>query len=124
MNYQSAFAAPRAPKDKPGLLCHAAAVDHYAARGLALYSLIAGKDRYKQSLATREEALEWAQVDRFSRRLEAEPALRSLLSCPASRCCGRRSAAPTAPPSSSAPARPVARASPTGRSGRTTHPPP
>ncbi|EPR16849.1 CelD-like protein [Sphingobium indicum IP26] len=84
MNYQSAFAAPRTAKDKPGLLCHAAAVAHYAERGLALYSLLAGKDRYKQSLATREEALEWWQVDRFSPRLEAEAALRKLLRRPAS----------------------------------------
>lgn len=83
MNYQSAFAAPRSGKDKPGLLCHAAAVDHYAARGLALYSLLAGKDRYKQSLATCEEALEWWQVDRFSPRLEAEAALRKILRRPA-----------------------------------------
>jgi len=84
MNYQSAFAAPRTAKDKPGLLCHAAAVGHYAARKLKLYSLLAGKDRYKQSLATREEALEWWQVDRFSPRLEAEAALRKILRRPAS----------------------------------------
>ncbi|WP_242129713.1 GNAT family N-acetyltransferase [Sphingobium sp. Sx8-8] len=84
MNYQSAFAAPRGPKDKPGLLCHAAAVDHYARRGLTLYSLLAGKDRYKQSLATREEALEWWRIDRFSPRLEAEAVLRKILRRPAS----------------------------------------
>jgi len=84
MNYQSAFATPRGPKDKPGLLCHAAAVDHYAGRDLHLYSLLAGKDRYKQSLATREEALEWWQIDRFSPRLEAEAWLRRLLKRPAS----------------------------------------
>ena len=84
MNYQSAFAAPRTTKDKPGLLCHAAAVDHYAERGLARYSLLAGKDRYKQSLATCEEALEWWQIDRFSPRLEAEALLRKILRRPAS----------------------------------------
>ncbi|AEG50261.1 CelD-like protein [Sphingobium chlorophenolicum L-1] len=84
MNYQSAFAAPRTAKDKPGLLCHAAAVDHYAGRGLALYSLLAGKDRYKQSLATHEEALEWWQIDRFSPLLEAEAVLRKILRRPAS----------------------------------------
>ena len=84
MNYQSAFAAPRSPKDKPGLLCHAAAVAHYADRGLALYSLLAGKDRYKQSLATCEEALEWWQIERFSPRLEAEALLRRLAKRPAS----------------------------------------
>ena len=84
MNYQSAFAAPRSAKDKPGLLCHAAAVSHYADRGLALYSLLAGKDRYKQSLATREEALEWWQFERFSPHLEAEALLRRVLKRPAS----------------------------------------
>ncbi|AMK17126.1 MULTISPECIES: GNAT family N-acetyltransferase [Sphingobium] len=84
MNYQSAFAASRTAKDKPGLLCHAAAVDYYAGRGLSLYSLLAGKDRYKQSLATREEALEWWQLERFSPRLEAEALLRRVLKRPAS----------------------------------------
>ena len=83
MNYQSAFAAPRSAKDKPGLLCHAAAVAHYAERGFALYSLLAGKDRYKQSLATREEALEWWVIERFSPRLEGEALLRRLLRRPA-----------------------------------------
>lgn len=84
LNYQSAFAAPRSSKDKPGLLCHAAAVAHYAGRGLRLYSLLAGKDRYKQSLATCEEALTWWQFDRFSPRLEAEALLRKFLKRPAS----------------------------------------
>lgn len=84
MNYQSAFALARTPKDKPGLLCHAAAVDHYARRGLAVYSLLAGKDRYKQSLATREEQLEWWQIERFTPRLEAEAWLRRLFKRPAS----------------------------------------
>lgn len=84
MNYQSAFAAPRTAKDKPGLLCHAAAVAHYAERGLSLYSLLAGKDRYKQSLATREEALEWWVLERFSPALEAEALLRRVLKRPAS----------------------------------------
>ena len=84
MNYQSAFAAPRTAKDKPGLLCHAAAVAHYAERGLSLYSLLAGKDRYKQSLPTREEALEWWVLERFSPALEAEALLRRLLKRPAS----------------------------------------
>ncbi|WP_088185208.1 GNAT family N-acetyltransferase [Sphingobium sp. Z007] len=84
MNYQSAFATPRTGKDKPGLLCHAAAVGHYAARGRSRYSLLAGKDRYKQSLATCEESLEWWVLERFSPRLEAEALLRRLLKRPAS----------------------------------------
>ncbi len=84
MNYQSAFAPARTAKDKPGLLCHTAAVDHYAGRGVSIYSLLAGKDRYKQSLATREDALEWWHLERFSPRLEAEAWLRKLLKRPAS----------------------------------------
>jgi hypothetical protein len=84
MNYQSAFAEPRTAKDKPGLLCHAAAVARYADAGLARYSLLAGKDRYKQSLSTCEETLEWWLIERFSPRLEAEALLRRLLKRPAS----------------------------------------
>ncbi|WP_449474059.1 GNAT family N-acetyltransferase [Sphingobium chungangianum] len=84
LNYQSAFAAPRTAKDKPGLLCHTAAVAHYVNKGLTLYSLLAGKDRYKQSLAIREEALEWWILERFSPALEAEALLRRLLKRPAS----------------------------------------
>ncbi|BAV64689.1 GNAT family N-acetyltransferase [Sphingobium cloacae] len=84
MNYQSAFAAPRSARDKPGLLCHAAAVADYAARTFRLYSLLAGKDRYKQSLATCEDRLEWWALERFSPRLEAEALLRRVLRRPIS----------------------------------------
>lgn len=79
MNYQSAFAEPVSAKDKPGLITHMAAVAFYAARGLALYSLLAGKDRYKQSLATGTEELQWWQLERFSPGLEIEYWLRRLL---------------------------------------------
>jgi CelD/BcsL family acetyltransferase involved in cellulose biosynthesis len=84
MNYQSAFAEPRSARDKPGLLCHAAAVARYADAGLGRYSLLAGKDRYKQSLSTCEETLEWWVLERFSPRLDAEALLRRLLRRPAS----------------------------------------
>lgn len=84
MNYQSAFTAPRSAKDKPGLLCHAAAVGDYAAHDFRLYSLLAGKDRYKQSLATCEDRLEWWALERFSPRLEVEAALRRMLRRPIS----------------------------------------
>ncbi|CAN5471410.1 hypothetical protein BH10PSE12_BH10PSE12_16170 [soil metagenome] len=83
MNYQSAFAQPISAKGKPGLLCHAAAVDRYAGMGLALYSLLAGKDRYKESLSTGTEALEWWTLERFSPRLEAEAWIRRMVRRPA-----------------------------------------
>jgi CelD/BcsL family acetyltransferase involved in cellulose biosynthesis len=84
LNYQSAFVGPSSSKDKPGLLCHAAAVADYAAHGLTLYSLLAGKDRYKASLATCEESLEWWVLERFAPRLEAETLLRRLFKRPVS----------------------------------------
>lgn len=84
MNYQSAFAPPLTSKAKPGLMCHAAAVNRYANAGLLLYSLLAGKDRYKQSLATGHETLEWWLLERFAPRLEAEALLRKVLKRPAS----------------------------------------
>ncbi|RXR28438.1 GNAT family N-acetyltransferase [Sphingobium fluviale] len=78
MNYQSAFAQPRTAKSKPGLMCHAAAVAHYAARDLKLYSFLAGKDRYKHSLSTGAEELNWWALERPDWRLEAEAALRKI----------------------------------------------
>lgn len=84
MNYQSAFADPLGAKDKPGLLCHAAAVGYYTGQGLARYSFLAGKDRYKQSLSTCQEQLEWWVIERLSPRLEAEALLRRLLRRPVS----------------------------------------
>lgn len=79
MNYQSAFAQPRRNKSKPGLMCHAAAVGRYADAGLSLYSLLAGKDRYKQSLSTGAEELNWWALERFDWRLEIEALARRLL---------------------------------------------
>lgn len=78
MNYQSAFAQPRTAKSKPGLMGHAAAVAHYAARDLSLYSFLAGKDRYKHSLSTGAEELHWWALERLDWRLEAEAWLRRI----------------------------------------------
>ncbi|HKR17280.1 GNAT family N-acetyltransferase [Rhizorhapis sp.] len=84
MNYQSAFAPSISAKAKPGLMCHCAAVERYAAQGYVLYSLLAGKDRYKQSLSTGHEVLQWWNLERFSPALEAEHVLRKVLKRPAS----------------------------------------
>lgn len=79
MNYQSAFAEPRTAKSKPGLTAQGAAVAHYADRGLARYSFLAGRDRYKQSLSTGAEVLHWWTLERFDWRLEGEALARRLL---------------------------------------------
>lgn len=78
MNYQSAFAPARTAKSKPGLMCHAAAVTHYATRDLKHYSFLAGKDRYKHSLSTGAEEMHWWVLECFDWRLEAEALLRKL----------------------------------------------
>ncbi len=79
MNYQSAFTKPKSARAKPGLTAHAAAVAHYAARGLDRYSFLAGHDRYKQSLSTDADMLHWWTLERFDWRLEAEALARRLL---------------------------------------------
>lgn len=79
MNYQSAFIETENSKSKPGLMCHAATVSRYARFGLSVYSLLAGKDRYKQSLSTGEEHLEWWTLERLSPVLELEAFARKLL---------------------------------------------
>lgn len=78
MNYQSAFAAPASSKSKPGFMCHASAVSRYAGQGLSRYSLLAGRDRYKQSLSTGADLIEWTTLERFDWRLEAEAVLRRI----------------------------------------------
>jgi CelD/BcsL family acetyltransferase involved in cellulose biosynthesis len=80
MNYQSAFIDPLNSKSKPGLMCHTAAVERYAGQDdLHIYSLLAGKDRYKQSLSTSSEELEWWRLERFSLTQEAEALARRIL---------------------------------------------
>lgn len=83
MNYQSAFVEAASNKSKPGLMCHMAAAERYACRAdLEIYSLLAGKDRYKQSLSTGSETLEWWVLERACLPLEAEALARRLLRRP------------------------------------------
>ena len=63
-SYQSGFAAGASPQEKPGLVCHALAIAHYAANGARTYDLLAGADRYKLSLAQNGEMLHWGTLDR------------------------------------------------------------
>jgi CelD/BcsL family acetyltransferase involved in cellulose biosynthesis len=80
MNYQSAFVEPKTSKSKPGMMCHSAAVERYACRSdLQIYSFLAGSDRYKQSLSTGSEELEWWTLERFSWALDAEALARRIL---------------------------------------------
>jgi len=49
--YQSGFIAAADARHKPGLICHALAVEHFRALGMTRYDLMAKADRYKTSLA-------------------------------------------------------------------------
>ena len=63
-SYQSGFAQARSPQEKPGLVCHALAIAHYAAKNARAYDLLAGADRYKLSLAQGGEMLHWGTLNR------------------------------------------------------------
>ncbi len=63
--YQSGFNyADAGPHEKPGLACHFAAIEYYAARGLDVYDFLAGDDRYKTSFADQSVSLHWARLAR------------------------------------------------------------
>jgi CelD/BcsL family acetyltransferase involved in cellulose biosynthesis len=74
--YQSGLESFADPHLKPGYLCHAAAIRHNAAAGHAVYDLLAGASRYKQSLATDEVELVWARIQRPLCRFAIEERVR------------------------------------------------
>jgi CelD/BcsL family acetyltransferase involved in cellulose biosynthesis len=75
--YQSGLASSPDPVVKPGLLCHAAAIEHCAAAGHAMYDLLAGSARYKLSLATGATQLVWLRVQRAHLRFAIEQRVRA-----------------------------------------------
>ncbi len=68
--YQSGLRQPEDPaKQKPGLTCHALAIDAARAAGDRIYDFLAGDARYKRSLANTEATLLWAElIPRWSPR--------------------------------------------------------
>lgn len=76
--YQSGFAAPADRHLRPGYLCHALAIEHCAREGLAIYDLLGGDARYKQSLATDETRLIWGRVQRRRVQFQLEDRARAL----------------------------------------------
>ena len=57
--YQSGLRPARDARDKPGLVCHALAIDLYRSEGETRYDLLAGAERYKVSLASGGQSLHW-----------------------------------------------------------------
>jgi len=72
LQYQSGFARSDDPHHKPGYVCHAAAIEHDAAAGLAVYDWLAGDARYKKSLSTGATIQLWARVQRRALRFALE----------------------------------------------------
>ena len=74
--YQSGLAQFDDPHSKPGYLCHAAAIEHAAAAGRAIYDLLGGDARYKASLSTDATRLVWLRVQRRLVRFAIEDRMR------------------------------------------------
>lgn len=77
LQYQSGVASYENPHLKPGFVCHAAAIEHAAAGGLAIYDFLGGDMRYKKSLSTDESTLVWARVQRPRLRFLVEDRVRA-----------------------------------------------
>lgn len=77
-NYQGGFAYSGDAREKPGLVCHHAAITRAAAAGEGFYDLMAGDSRYKANLARRTERLVTLAAAAPRPALRAEQALRSL----------------------------------------------
>lgn len=62
-SYQSGF-ADEEPGLRPGYVCHALAIDHYAAKGMRTYDFLAGTNRLKESFGVETYELSWLHVRR------------------------------------------------------------
>ena len=76
LQYQSGMSHFENDKLKPGFVCHAAAIDHAAASGMALYDFLGGDARYKKSLSTDHTWLIWARAHRRAIRHLVEERVR------------------------------------------------
>jgi hypothetical protein len=76
LQYQSGFATFENEKLKPGFVTHAAAIEHAAANGHAIYDFLAGDQRYKKQLSTGATTMLWARVQRRRLRFLVEDQLR------------------------------------------------
>ena len=76
--YQSGLAPFGNPQIKPGYLCQAAAIEHAAASGAAIYDFLGGDARYKASLSTGATRLIWVRVQRRLVRFALEERARHL----------------------------------------------
>jgi CelD/BcsL family acetyltransferase involved in cellulose biosynthesis len=76
LQYQSGMASFENQHLKPGFVCHAAAIEHAASAGHAIYDFLGGDVRYKKSLSTDATSLVWACVQRPRARFFVEDRVR------------------------------------------------
>jgi CelD/BcsL family acetyltransferase involved in cellulose biosynthesis len=62
--YQSGLCYETDNRLKPGLICHAEAIQHNARMGASEYDFLAGFDVYKERLATDSRTLVWARIQK------------------------------------------------------------
>ena len=77
-SYQSGF-DDAAPGLRPGYVCHALAMAHYAAAGMSTYDFLAGSNQLKQSFGTELYELRWIQFQKPSIAFRAEQFARTTL---------------------------------------------
>jgi CelD/BcsL family acetyltransferase involved in cellulose biosynthesis len=75
-SYQSGFADDD-PALRPGYVCHALAIGHYARAGLATYDFLAGTNRLKQSFGLETYELYWRRYRRPTLAFRLERQLRA-----------------------------------------------
>lgn len=77
--YQSGFDFQGANSAwRPGLVCHALAIEHNRAAGHDIYDFMAGEQQHKGELASAEGRMSWLTLERPRRRFELERALRRM----------------------------------------------
>jgi CelD/BcsL family acetyltransferase involved in cellulose biosynthesis len=64
---------------KPGYICHALAIDHYAKLGAKTYDFLAGTNQLKQSLSNEQYPLFWVRAGRKTLRNRIRAAARTWL---------------------------------------------
>lgn len=75
-NYQSGFTFGDDPKQKPGLVTHALAIQYNLEQGADIYDFMAGDHRHKRSLAVEGKPMRWIVLRRPRLRFSIEDVLR------------------------------------------------
>jgi CelD/BcsL family acetyltransferase involved in cellulose biosynthesis len=80
LQYQSGFDYELSDSTswRPGVICHALAIEHYLSLGMETYDFLAGDQRYKKELSTASDELTWSTLQRPRLKFDMEQRLRKL----------------------------------------------